>query len=164
MALGNMRAQSEVETVLNALNDSSGKVRFCATNSLGRMNDIRVIEPLIEVIKTDPLEGMMSAAVLGLCEIDNPDATNIFLNALNDTNPNVRFAAACALGNIGDNVAVEPLIKSLKDEEGGVREVASIALGKIGDDRAVEPLINALNDPYDAVRIAAANSLNQIEQ
>lgn len=45
MALGNMRAKTEIDTLINALNDTSGKVRFCAVNGLARMDDIRVKTP-----------------------------------------------------------------------------------------------------------------------
>jgi len=54
----------------------------------------------------------------------------------------VRWGVVEALGEIGDDRAVEPLIKALKDED--VRMVVLWALGNIGDERAVKPLIEVL--------------------
>jgi len=55
-----------------------------------------------------------------------------------------------ALGQLGDERAVEALIKALEKEDGQVSCIciAASALGKVGDERAVEPLIKALGDIY----------------
>jgi HEAT repeat protein len=55
----------------------------------------------------------------------------------------VKKAVAKALGEIGDQRAVESLIEALSDSS--VNDAAAEALGAIGDERAVEPLIEALN-------------------
>jgi len=73
--------------------------------------------------------------------------------------PDVREDAALALGQIGDEKAVDPLIKALDDEVSWVRMWAVIALGEIGDTRAVDPLIKALKDESPYVRMYAASSL-----
>jgi len=52
----------------------------------------------------------------------------------------VRAAAAAALGEIGDPVAVDPLVSALGDAQ-VVRVNAAVALGQIGDERAIGPLI-----------------------
>ena len=56
----------------------------------------------------------------------------------------LRRHAAKALGEIGDERAVEPLIKALSDN--WVSEDVAKALENIGDERAVEPLIEFLSD------------------
>ncbi len=59
----------------------------------------------------------------------------------------VRFAAAEALGKIGDKNAVESLINVVSDENEKsvyVRESAAVALGMIGDMRAVDPFLSIL--------------------
>ena len=71
-------------------------------------------------------------------------------------------ATAEALGNIGDERAVEPLIKALGDEDSYTRQLTAMALGKIGDARAVEPLIKALKDEDSDVREYAAWALGEI--
>jgi HEAT repeat protein len=84
------------------------------------------------------------------------------IKALEHKDPNVRKAAAKALGRIGDKRAVEPLIKALSDSDWEVRAAAAKALGKLGDLRAVEPLITALKDETIAVRECAAEALGKI--
>lgn len=74
----------------------------------------------------------------------------------------VRFYAAEALGEIGDESAVEPLIAALLDEDEHVRWRAAGSLGLLGDERAVEPLIAALQDEDAFVRKVAAGSLGDI--
>jgi len=78
---------------------------------------------------------------------------------LKDKDKEVRWAAAWALGRIGEP-AVEPLIEALKKDK-EVRKAAAWALGEIGDARAVEPLIEALKKDKE-VREAAAEALNSI--
>jgi len=70
-----------------------------------------------------------------------------------------RQGAVIALGEIGDERAVESLIATLKDEDSNVRKNAAEALGKIGDERAVEPLKQALKDKSKDVQIWAAFGL-----
>ena len=84
------------------------------------------------------------------------------VNALQDENSYVRRNAASALGNIGNQAAVEPLIKALQDEESYVRSNAAEALGKTGDKAAVQPLIKALQDKNPYVRSNAAWALGKI--
>ena len=71
-----------------------------------------------------------------------------------------------ALGEIGDERAVEPSIAILKNdgETCKVRMSAAKALGKIGDERAIEPLIEVLenDDDHESVRSSAAEALGEI--
>ncbi|RLI75930.1 HEAT repeat domain-containing protein, partial [Archaeoglobales archaeon] len=46
---------------------------------------------------------------------------NRLIKALKDEDSDIRLVAAAALGEIGDERAVEPLIKALKDEDSDVR-------------------------------------------
>jgi hypothetical protein len=89
---------------------------------------------------------------------------SIVIEALTDSDVNIRFSAARTLGEIGDKSAVAPLIKALReDEDNDVRKFAAEALGKIGDTRAIEPLKEAsINDEKDFVRATAKISLAQL--
>ena len=55
------------------------------------------------------------------------------IEALKDDSKYVRKAAAEALGEIGDKVAVPVLIETLHDTNKYVRRAAANALGRIGD-------------------------------
>jgi HEAT repeat protein len=76
--------------------------------------------------------------------------------------PLVRKSAATALGDLGDERAVEPLIEALQDEDNFVRKMAATACGKLHDRKAVEPLIEALADEDPFVRERAAQALGKI--
>ena len=83
--------------------------------------------------------------------------------ALKDYDESVRVAAALSLGNIGDEMGIEPLIHVMKQDDAlSVRFNAAAALGKIGDERAVEPLIDALEDEEMLVWSMAAWALGCI--
>ncbi len=83
-----------------------------------------------------------------------------------DIDPNAREAAVRALGDLGDERAVEPLIAVLGTSREiplvWVREAVVRSLGQIGDARAVEPLIAELMDSDPGVRETAVVSLGEI--
>jgi HEAT repeat protein len=82
--------------------------------------------------------------------------------ALRHKDPTVQYDAAEALGDIGDERAVEPLLAALKnDETGGVRWKAAEALSKLGPP-SVAGLIGALQHDDDDVRWKAAIALGEI--
>ncbi|CAJ36248.1 HEAT repeat domain-containing protein [Methanocella arvoryzae] len=70
--------------------------------------------------------------------------------------------AARALGEIGDERAIEPLIQALSCRSAETREAVVDALGNIGDQRAVEKLNAALDDRYVSVREHARSSIEKI--
>ncbi len=80
------------------------------------------------------------AEVLGLSGRGDPE---LLRRALQDDVPEVREAAATALGEVADSGSVEILIEHATndDEDKLVREAAVAALGAIGDDRAVPALL-----------------------
>jgi HEAT repeat protein len=71
---------------------------------------------------------------------------------------------AAALGEIGDNRAVEPLISHLKDSDSYVRYETAQALGMIGDMRALQPLDELGNNENGFVREVEVEALEHIER
>ena len=69
------------------------------------------------------------------------------LATLKDRKGDLRIAAAKALGELGNEQAIEPLINILEgDLDTEVRIAGSYALGLIGDSRGIEPMIKILRD------------------
>lgn len=66
--------------------------------------------------------------------------------AARDPDPDVRAAAARALGDLGVRSAVPILISMLEDDRGFVRDAAAHALGQLGDQTAVPALIRKLKE------------------
>jgi len=76
--------------------------------------------------------------------------------------PDVRLAAASALGRIGDAIAIDALIGALKDSF--IRWEAALALERIGEP-AVEPLTQTLDGGGDTYfRNAVQKVLQRINQ
>jgi len=84
------------------------------------------------------------------------------LPQLDDPQPELREAAAEALGRIGSFEAVPALIRRLDDSERRVRWAAAGALGQIGSADAVPALIALLEDLDAGTREAAAQALGEI--
>lgn len=86
------------------------------------------------------------------------------IEALDDTNANVRRLAASALGKIEDASAVGPLMELLSDEQPQVRQYAIKALGRIGHSAASQALTTIKDDlqEKDYNRTAALAALKRI--
>lgn len=89
-------------------------------------------------------------AIKTLGNYKNKKALNALLFCLNDKKSSykIRFAAAEALGNIGDQNAFDSLEKVATDEEEKstyVKESAVVALGMLGDKRALDVFNSILN-------------------
>jgi len=89
-------------------------------------------------------------AIKIIATYNNKNAIQPLLYCLNNKNSNykIRFAAAEALGKIGDNAAYDSLKKVAMDEEEKsvyVRESAVVALGLLGDNRAFDVFDSIIN-------------------
>ncbi|MEO0409136.1 MAG: HEAT repeat domain-containing protein, partial [Cyanobacteria bacterium P01_A01_bin.135] len=98
-----------------------------------------------------------------------PEKTALELVALlNDSDSNVRYSAAEALGKLGQGLdaVVGGLLNLLNDSDSNVRYSAAEALGKLGQgsDAVVGGLLNLLNDRYSNVRSRAAETLGKLGQ
>lgn len=84
--------------------------------------------------------------------------------ALQEPYPDVRVAAARALGQLGDVQAVDPLVQLLGAKAWGdqVREAAAWALSQLDDVRAIQPLIAALREHGSHIRYEVASALAHI--
>jgi HEAT repeat protein len=91
------------------------------------------------------------------------DALGLLRNALRaDKQPNVRAAAARALGRLGLRDAVADLIAALREPHADVRAAAAASLWALPDERAVEPLLARLADAHAPTREWSALALGVI--
>lgn len=141
------------------------------------------VEQLIRDSK-DKDVAVRSGAIRALGSCGDPRALGPLSEALNDTNPDIRWCAAKALEILGwkpsgveqkvgyflalgkwdelveiGSPAVEPLIEALKSEDSDTRRNASKALGELKDPSAVGPLIASLRDARSYVRRNAVKAL-----
>ena len=80
-------------------------------------------------------EGWPSYSAKSLIEIGEP-VVELLIQTLKDEDSNVRARAAYALGEIGDERAIEALTNALKDKDLGVQEIVKRALEKIEEKKS----------------------------
>ena len=111
-----------------------------------------------------PLQREMAALALEYCGDRKAAVAALTPLLLNDTEKDVRRAAAAVLARMPDAAAAEGLIKALGDAEESVRGVSATALGNIKDTRAVEPLLRVIkDDARPMVRLQSAMALSRIK-
>ncbi len=92
----------------------------------------------------------------------HPSVVEPVTEAATDEEPEVRLAAAKALGTLADDRALSPLISLLRDRQPEIRATATVSLRQLGDARAIDPLLHALADHDHNVRWHAAGALNAL--
>ena len=92
----------------------------------------------------------------------DPRAVAALMEALKDSDKEVRETAMHALVQLHDPRMFEPLIAALKDASPDVREQAVFGLGQLRDPRALEPLTTVLHDSNPDVRQQAVFALGQL--
>lgn len=121
---------------------------------------------LLEILRDDPDARMRAAAAEALMVIKTPEAASGLIQALDDSDREVRFFAASGLGFLGTNGAegVDRLATIAKDDFTNVRVVAIRALGCIGEGAfsSVPVLVQILEDKNPDLSVEAAASLGAI--
>jgi HEAT repeat protein len=117
--------------------------------TLGKINDERVLDPLIMLMHSDEFK---DDATWALAELGKP-AVGRLLELLKDPEEVTRKQAILALGEIKDESCVDALIESLKDPDWFTRLAAASALEKMKDPRGREAIRPLLKDPDLVVRL-----------
>jgi HEAT repeat protein len=187
-----MKERHDINGLVLALSGRDVGESYEAAEALGDLKDVAAVAPLIHVIEEDRYTAVSWKAAEGLAKIGNA-ATGPLIRLLSHSNEDVRWKAALALGEIGDEDTIVPLIRLLSDNDHYVqgraaaalgmigrpasgplidallsgdtstRRGAAIALGKIHDPRAIAPLIRTLGDKDENVREEARTALGAIE-
>jgi HEAT repeat protein len=186
MSLYHLARDGDAKGIRELMLDSdSSAVRVRAAKLLGEVvseSDTDSVEALVSVAVTDDNEEVRSAAVDGLDEIGSEAVEQLlvkitgsqiqrgadwatakkFANALSSDVPELRMAAASALGTLGEASAVPALVNGLSDKNPQVRIRCCAALATLDHPKAVPSLIQRLSDPHGEVRHEAAVSLASI--
>ncbi|MGB8980356.1 MAG: HEAT repeat domain-containing protein [Anaerolineales bacterium] len=154
-----------VEELLQALNNPSACLSSVIT--LGRIGDVRAVEPLINVLHKGWIETWVIEALASLG--DQRAVEPIIGFAKNSSTPDTpsdkcSIAAINALGELGDPRAVNVLNALLKDDANNdnLRAKAAKALDQIGIAMGVETFIANLAAIDDALTTSAESELTQI--
>ena len=165
-----MEEKRDIQGLIRALKNEDYLVRKDAAIALKKVGDETAVESLIESMKYEKWQDDYtvliavrenSAEALGI--IGDKRAIQPLIGTLiEDSDEEVRWKAAAALGKLNDESAVDALIAALKDKSWAVRRNATIALGDIGDEKGYEPLLSSINDKDWHVRKYAAIALGKI--
>lgn len=136
-----------VEMLIRYLRDWDARKYVIRT--LGKINDERVLDPLISMLKNDEFK---DDATRALVDLGQP-AVEKLVQALNDKEDFVRKQAILALGDIQDPAAVDPLIAMLQDQDWFIRLTSAAALEKIRDPRGREAIKPLMKDQDLVVRM-----------
>lgn len=182
---------SAVETLISALDDEHHMVQESAAISLAKIGDTRAIEPLISALESKV--NLKFVEALGMFKVaravepliavtNNSDhytrrqvaealgmigeaALEQLITVLEDKDKDwtMRQTAAWALGDMMDDITINPLIAALRcDDNRDVKQAAAFALSIIGSSRAVDSLINVLEDNFWITRMEAIYALGKI--
>jgi len=159
--------------LLQLVNNSNSNVQYAALESLGKLQDPRVFEPLSAVLSS-PNDDLRTIAVRGLGNLGDPRSVNVLIERIaEEETTKVLTAAIESLGKLGDKAAVPPLLtilaeKDVENERGrdnsSARAAAAQALGELGAMDAVPALVTTLRtDRNGDVRQASAAALGRIK-
>lgn len=160
--LGQLASLSTLTGLEQALNDHDSSVRYWAAYSLGILDDFRAVDALVQALKDEDDEvGLQAANSLAkIGEVALPELLAA-LEIRDDQSPAAAFAAH-ALGQIGDEAALEPLLKAFREEQSALRAWIGGALVNFGE-RAVPALIEMLEDKDQNIAYDAALFLGKIK-
>ncbi|MFC7132878.1 MULTISPECIES: HEAT repeat domain-containing protein [Salinibaculum] len=187
MSLYEYEREGNAQELIGALRRSENpRVRQRAAEMLGRLEDHDDRDDIVRALvqAADEEEGQVAAEAIDALDQLGQDAleqlltrmanvdldddaadwmkAKAFVRALSADVPELRMAAANALGELEVEDAVPELAKVFDDRDPRVRARAARATGVIGDARATDPLTGLLSDPKAGVRREAAEALGNI--
>jgi HEAT repeat protein len=103
------------------------------------------------------------SAIFAMGKNCDPAWLNILLTELGSPDAEIRYEAAKACGELGEEEAVPHLIKLAQESDIDIQLAAVQALGQIGGTEAKNYLEDCLDDPNELIQQAAEQALKEIE-
>jgi HEAT repeat protein len=118
----------------------------------------------IRNLLSDPDRDVRATALNALVGLAVPEAEDLALDALDDSDGFVRATAAKLLGDLGDPAHVGAIASVLSEDPDPVaRQRAAETLTRLKGEVAVQALARALADPMERVRMAAVQGLSKLD-
>jgi HEAT repeat protein len=121
------------------------------------------VQGLIEAAYRNPVEKMRVSAVFSMGRSADQSWGPTVLDELESTNPEMRFEAARAAGELELKEAVPSLITLIGDSDREVQQAAISALGKIGGSEARSALRLCCQSEDEVIAAAADEALGELE-
>ena len=154
-----------VVTALQAVFANTGEsieVRRHAVEALGFRSSPE-IDQIIQQAYAQPDERMRVSAVFAMGRSVDDQWGNIVLKEMDAHDPEMRFEAARAAGEIEYAPAVKPLIRLIEDVDDDVQRAAVWSLGQIGGDKARQVLTAILESDAEYLYEIAEEALDELE-
>lgn len=151
-----------LEEALNAEEHNSTLYTSFALSKFGSGETGNESEILLKAL-TSENGNVRVAAAMALGQKKETAAVDPLMGILMRDYPLTKYSAVMALGEIGNERAVDTLMTEMKNNEKDyIRSSAAVALGKIGAEEAVPYLTERLRDTKAAVRSNAALTLGRM--
>jgi HEAT repeat protein len=153
------------EALLETLHQATEEpeVRRRAVESIAYSSEAGVRE-IIEAAYYDEDEKMQASALFAMGRSADPYWSKVILRELDNLNPELRFEAARASGELEARAAVEQLAPmAMNDPDREVQEAAVWALGRIGGREARRALEACYESEDEALSQAAAEALDEMD-
>jgi HEAT repeat protein/DNA polymerase III delta prime subunit len=137
-ALDNISSEESISVLLQAMEDLDWDMQKRITQ-LGKIGSEAAISALLQVNKK-----MHRNAAKALDNISSEVAIPGLLQAMEDSDRDVRRIAAEALGKFGSEVAIPGLLQAMEDSDRDVRRIAAEALGKFGSEVVISGLLQMM--------------------
>jgi HEAT repeat protein len=135
-ALG-LIGEPAVEPLICALREGDGNLRWGAAIALGKIRDLRAIDPLIRAL-ADKYENVRAESAKSLAAIGKP-ALKPLVRFLQHSDKSVRIEVVTALGALKDSDAIQPLMQILdtadEDERVEIEDALDAILIPVIDSR-----------------------------
>ncbi len=148
---------------LSEFSESNENNRLQAIKLLEKLNDHRVIDPLIRVLQNDPMPLNRRTAAKVLSKYNNDRVFGAFITALKDEDSWVRQQIVEGLKETGRKEIFDLLILSLYDESVFLRKIICDILGKSDNRTAIPHLVFLLNDNSMMVQRSAQKALERLD-
>jgi HEAT repeat protein len=174
-ALGKIGDRTATPALIRAAEAGEFWVRYAAVDALGRLGDERAVGPLLNLMKQDAWTRPIIVQALG--NLEQPEAIEALVGALEDSNDAVRVASMEALikiviepgsahrldvGHLDEirrRVPVPPLVRELNARASPRSAYAAHLLGWLSPLEALPDLIAALGQLDETLRYAAVEAV-----
>jgi HEAT repeat protein len=165
--LGKLRscyASKVCQALLDVMNDKNRlvEVRRRALEATAPLSLSQVEEAIMETYQSHNRKLKISA-IYAMGKNCNCSWLSILLRELSSADTEIRYEAAGACGELGEEEAAPHLVKLADDPDVDVQVAALQALGKIGGSEAKECLWKCLNSPSEVICQAAEQALYELE-
>ncbi len=141
--------------LLNALEDPSFKLRLQAAVYLGRLDNLRAVDPLLRHLKEDPQYTVRAACAVALATLEEPRAVPHLLHRMAlDANTFVREESQRALATYDRELILPYIVEAFSSGSDGVRLEALRFLAAGPFDAGEFVLQEALGDNSDIRQLA----------